>query len=93
MHVTTTSGYSGIYQFFPTTTLSSGSIWLHIVNGTVYVRVIYNHDARQVASTGFNTASQGTIPLQLKGDTFNEMVIYGNDAPADFYVDAITLTP
>ncbi len=93
LHVKTTSAYAGIYQVFPPTALVGGSLWLHIVSGSVYVNLFGDGVSAPAGNVGATSASSGTLVLPVNGQKFNELVIYSNGVPAEFYMDAVDLVP
>ncbi len=93
LHVITTSAYAGVYQVFAQTALTGGSLWLDIVSGSVYVSVLGSNVSGPAGDVDGFASSTGTLILPMNGLQFNEIVIYSNGAPAEFYVDAVDLVP
>jgi hypothetical protein len=88
LHVTTTAASSGVYQLFPKATLTSGSLWLHVVSGTVLAYLL-----GPGGTVAQETSSTGVIWLPANGAIFNEIVIYSQGGAAEFYVDAVEIAP
>ena len=87
LHVTTTAAYSGVYQHFPQTPLVGATLWLKVIGGAVTVTLMGPNGSVAVGATG-----TGFVTVPANGDAFNEITIYSEDGPAEFYVDAVTLT-
>ena len=88
MHITTTGNLSGIYQTFPNTALSSASMSLTVVGGSVLVELLGpGGPVIRVVSTS------GVLSIPIGGAVLNEIVIYSyGTQPVNLFVDAVTLT-
>ncbi|MGO9340174.1 MAG: hypothetical protein ACLPY1_21975, partial [Terracidiphilus sp.] len=90
LHVKTTSDFGGVYQAFPLTSLSTASMYLNVVSGTVAAELL-----GPSSGTGW-LATPGSYPgvfLNPNGGAYNEIILYSWGAPAEFYVDAVAVAP
>lgn len=87
LHVTTTGASSGVYQIFPSATLTSASVWLKVVSGSVLIQLL--GPAGNVVRTA---SGKGVVWLPTSGAKFTEMILYSNGGEAEFYADAANLS-